>query len=482
MNGIYEQNVDVNLAERIEYENIDPSESTFAKELLLTVAIWLPTLLISGIFILLGLPVISVGIAAIAATAHTLLRSSFPVYLLIFIIPIDWMITVIANVTTVSKLVGMIAVILSTPKIITAVFRKWDPCVYWILSLIVWAGIGITWARYPLLALLPWQTMILLWAGLPLLFCAHIKTRVAIEGVLLVFIAGCLISSVGILSSRDIRATLWGQERAKVTSFVGAKVEESEDMNIVGRYLSVAVIISVYMIIVSKSMVKRLPFLGGIIILTAAIILLKGRAIYLALPGAILAGIIMLRGAGIGKRFIIVFAVVIVGLVVGFIVIKAGFLGTAIQQRFESIFEQNVRAGGRIYYWREHIRAFFDSYFRGRGLGMVRWTSTSRKVAHNDWFSIMGDLGLIGLIAFFGFHLTLFIRMQRMTDIWPKFLCLMIWSFMIMAGMTESDYLNKHYALSISMILLNIRYAELQVSKASEILLDYNAQDQGQYL
>ncbi|MCK4783875.1 MAG: hypothetical protein KAV87_09010, partial [Desulfobacteraceae bacterium] len=91
--------------------------------------------------------------------------------------------------------------------------------------------------------------------------------------------------------------------------------------------------------------------------------------------------------------------------------------------------------------------------------------------AHSDVLTIMGDLGIVGLVAFTGFHLCLFRRIMRLTDQWRKMFCSMAWCFIIFVGMTQTDYNRKYYGLAIALILAMVRSEEAEMQQVEEHLL-----------
>jgi hypothetical protein len=462
MDDMYVQNEITQWDDEWEQEEIRPAERTIAGESLLTAIIWFPGLLVTAVFTLAGMAHFAVFTLAITGLVHTIARPAFPVYLLLFVIPLDWMVSVIAQVTTTSKIIAVFALVVSLPKILSTITKKWDTCAYWIAALIGWAGISMFWSNIPTVSFIVFQTMVLLWVGLPLLLNVHLKTRVAIRGALLVFVLGCLISSIAILATKDVHSILRGSQREHIQAIAGDPMgaHRSEDPNILGRYMAVAVLICLYMIFTSRNIFGWLFYTAASFLLIVVIIILKGRAVYVSLPGAILMGIVLLRGAGLGKRLLVLFGCCVLAIILMVMVVKFGFFGEGIQKRFESVFTQGVHAGRRWDLWKVHMQAFSDTAWLGRGLGMMRYSSSINQVAHNDWIDILGNLGIVGFIAFLGFHATLFVRIRRISNMTSKMFCLMVWCFIILAGMTQTDYKSKYYLLSIIMVLLTIRYEE----------------------
>jgi O-antigen ligase len=190
------------------------------------------------------------------------------------------------------------------------------------------------------------------------------------------------------------------------------------------------------------------------------ILILKGRAVYLFLPTAIAVSVAIVGRANIGKRFILALCI---GTITGIIVLtmaKLGFLGEVIQERFMSIFGEGMRTGGRVFLWKSHIETFLASPVLGKGLRMMTWDSPRMQVAHNDWLTLAANLGLPAIIAFFGFHTTLFIRIRQVTDTFMQLFCTMVWVFVMLGGMTQTDYRTKYYTLALSFVILVVRYDE----------------------
>jgi len=249
-------------------------------------------------------------------------------------------------------------------------------------------------------------------------------------------------------------------ERAELRALVGAEI--TAEANIAPRYYALAIFASIFLIITLRGIIKKVLFVFIIVFLSIGIILGKGRAVYIATPAALIGSVILLRGGGLSKRALLT---IVFGVLIGVTVLvvgRFGIMGPGIQERFKSIFEVGVRTGGRIYLWKGYIQAFLSSGGLGKGLNQARWIEGVGNVAHNDWIEIMGDLGIIGLTAFFGLHLCLFRRILRVDHLWSNMLCLMIWCFIILAGMTQTDYYRKYYGLAVGLILAMLRINELE--------------------
>jgi hypothetical protein len=441
--------------------------------------IWAPSLAVATALLALGQPVAGMVVLALALLAHSLFRPHVAVYALIAAIPLEWLVTFIPRVSTVTKLLGLFALLVALPRLFTAAMpTRWDRSGRWIVLLILWALLSCFWAPYPSYGFLAWQSFALRW-GIAVLICLQLTNKQRIRMGMIVLIVASSLAATVLVGSRDARATVSGSERDELTSFVGQDVEKSGSLNLQSRYTAVAIISAFYLALTGGRNWKRTLLLGTIPLLLVAILLLKGRAVWLGLPAALVATVFLLRGAGLGRRVILLITILFVGTISGLLLNKLGLFGQGIQERFNSIFEKGAEAGSRIEFWKLHLAAFLRS--GGLGVGFSQMTTGiggSYKVAHNDIISITGELGVVGVFLFICFHASIYRRVRRIPHIWPKALCLMVWCFMLAVGITENDYLTKFYALATGLILGVIRIEEENTGNAEPALFGVPNQTQ----
>jgi len=426
----------------------------------LALLIWIPVFVGAGVLIAASHAWVGMMLLGTAVVVHSLIQPQVAIYALIFILPIGWMVSILPGISSVSKMVGVLALFVSLRRLIPGITSgRWDPCAKWMVLFIAWAAASCLWTTYPLAGLIAWQSLVLNW-GLPLLLCIHLKSRAAIRAALLVFIMSCLLGSIVIIRINDPTRIARGQERAGAQVLVG-QVAEAGSGNLPSRFIAVGMFACTYFIIVSKGSFKRMLLAFAIMVMALAIILMKGRAVYVAVPCTIIGSIALHKGAGISKRALFILVIVILVGVTAFMATGFGFVGKGVQERFQSIFEEGTGAGHRSTMWMGHVNTFFKTGFRGAGFNSMRFSTESlRHVAHNDVLSIMGELGALGIILFAGFHLTLYRRLRRMEDVWAKLFCLLVWLFILLASLTQDDFTQKPYILSVGLILAMIRLDE----------------------
>lgn len=429
---------------------------------MLAVLIWMPVLFVGGTAVAVGFPVAGVTLVAIVLLIHSLLVPRVAIYALVASIPLEWIIVVMPGVTTAAKLVGGLALLVSLPKLLPSLSpARWDPCVKWILVLTLWSLCGVLWADYPGLTLLGSQSLALVW-GVPILICLHITTWGEARNVCLVLVLSTVVSSLAFLLSSDLTGIAQTFVQRSGSGLVGAQRGEiTFDLNTVGRLFAIGLLTSVYLITVTRGHLRRMGLLIAAIVLSLGILIVKGRAVWLATPAAMIGALLLLRYGRLSVRLSIAGLILMIGSVVFIVAIKFGFVGEGTSQRFFSIFEEGTGAGNRMVLWRAHLSAFFNTGFIGAGLNQTKMTAESLfHVAHNDWLDIAGDLGAIGLICFLGLHIGLGRRIWRLRDVSTRLFCLMIWLFILMAGMTQRDFVRKYYPLAVGMVIVHIRLQE----------------------
>ena len=425
--------------------------------------VWAITVLVAGVLFFLDQRVLAVAIVGVVAVIHGTFKPRVALYILLASIPLEWLIGINPEVTSITKLIAVWVLLVSLLKVVRAIFSGgWDPCAKWIVILVCWAYFSLLWAAESLACLSYLLKMTLLWGGIPLLICIHLDNRRSLQTGLIVFVVACFFSSIVFIMTGDVYS-LTGADwtRATAVSLFGT-TDVYYEANLFPRLFSLAVFACIYLIMVLKSNLMKLFFALTVLLMCIGILLAKGRIIYIAMPGALLAGVILLGGGGVSKR--ILFIIVISILVLGALFVASGLdlLSGGVQERFGSIFEAGAGSAlsQRARLWTEYLEAFLSSGGLGKGLNQVRWLPGVGNVAHNDWIEIMGDLGLVGLIAFFGLHFCMFRRITRVNHIWSKMLCLTIWSFIILAALTQTDYLRKYYTMAIGLIIATVRVDE----------------------
>lgn len=439
-----------------------PQQPTEGGNKSIGILIWTPAIALAVALAAFGqlLPAIITG--ALALLVHSLFQPRVAIYALVFSIPLEWMVGVMPGITTVPKLLGLYAMLLSLPRIITAAIpTNWDRSGKWMVFLILWAAISIMWSPYPNYAMLGVQSLALIW-GIPVLMCVHFRDQQSVRFLMHVYLAACLLNVIAYLALSDVAQLTGSFERQETSTFIGEGVEgTSGNPNIIARDFAVAVIISFYFFVTASVGFRKVLYLAFVPLLCAGIVLTKGRAVYLGLPAAMIGALIMLGGAGLLRRvFLAVMMAIVVG-IVGTIMVKFGLMGEGIVERFNSIFESGVEAGSRSTFWMQHLEQFVSTGFIGRGYRQAAvLAETSYHVAHNDWISIAGMLGVVGLVCFGAFNLSLFLRIRAIPDIWSKMFCLMVFFFMLCGGLTQDDYVVKYYVVAVGWLLCTIHLYE----------------------
>jgi hypothetical protein len=425
---------------------------------LLGVVIWTPAVLAALVCLYLNQNVPAAMALCLALLVHTVLRPIVALYVLVASIPLDWTVVVLPDVAQLSKLLGIFAMLVSIPRLFgLAVPTRWDRSGRWMAALIVWGACGITWAAFTPSTVSGVLSLALRW-GMAVLICVHCTDRQTLRTLKLVFMTACVASSFVYLFHSDMRSVLESQAR---TELALGSTESGGNLNEQARTLGIALFIAVLELMERRRLLTRLLLLGALFVLVVAIILLKGRAVYLGIPFAIVMASILLGGVGLSRRLGFLLIAGFLGGLLGLAVVKLGFFGEGVTARFNSIFSEGTESGGRAYYWQQHVKALIETGLIGTGLDqMVYRPGSGFRVAHNDWFSIAGEFGLPGLMCFAMFHLSLFLRMRLIPDVRDKLFCLVCWTFMCFVGLTQDDYPLKWYVVTAGIIIATLHLHE----------------------
>lgn len=428
-----------------------------AGDLSTALIIWIPAGSLAILSILFGMPVLGIVLTGCTFALHSVMRPHVSVYALLFTQPLQWAVVVLPDVASITKLVGIGALLFTLPKLFRAMSpQNWDPCVKWMLGFVTWTLLSLAWASDFTVGLLGWQSLVLVW-GLALLIVLQLDTPGKLHAAMMIFVASCLLSDMALFTSGELdNVVRQSGARASVSSLVGESAKANS--NQVAHLFAVAMFVAVYLMLVSKRLILRAGLAVGVVALALGLILLKSRSTWIASLCGPIAGILFLRGGGTGKRVLALLLILVLGLGTGIAGSKLGILGKGVQDRAATIFEQGVEAGGRIHFWRAHADAFVET--GGIGVGYRQMALKIGHVAHNDWFSIAGDLGVVGLVLFAGLHVTLFRRMLKMNAVWPKYLCLVIWTFICTVTLAGDGFNKRRYTLSIGLIVAALRIDE----------------------
>jgi len=406
-----------------------------------------------------ALPAVALGFVV-----HSLLVTRVAIYGLVFSIAIFLVVGGLTPNLSVAKMAGIFAALVSVPRLLTVLRgSRWDPMVKWVAAFLAFALASVVLSAYRLWSLWRWLSLLLVYSA-PLLLALHIREEGHLKMALVVLIAGCAILAAALLGAGGLspEAIEFAGTRTYVYGVIGG---ERQDVNESGRILCIGLFACIFLLLVSRGLARKLlAFVMGLV-MVVGILAVKGRACWVFAPLAILGGIVWLKGVGMGKRLLVVVSILLLGGAFLYVAATVGLLGEGIRQRLLTVLDPTSRIS-RLALWKGFLNASVQRGFMGNGLDM---TPISRAVieahgrpgaAHNDFISLLGDVGIIGLGLFVGIHLHLLGRIRRITQPWHKLFCMMVWLFILGAGLTQTDYARKYYALSIALIILSVRLDE----------------------
>jgi O-antigen ligase len=445
-------------------EAVDESQDPRLKSMnMVAAALWGGGVLGAVVSVVAGQTKVALGIITLVGFSDTLLRPRVCIYSLIGAILMMQMVGgLIPGAATGAKVVGMWVVILSIPRLLRSVdVKRIDPAFKWIAGFVILGVITFPLSPNPFYSLLNSFTLLQVYM-LPAVVGVWLTCRRYRSTAIIVLVGFGVILAVQQIrvGSPDVTETYRRVEAATFTA--GAEV----DVNEMARLMSIGVFSTIYLFLSQKGMMKKAlwAFLG--LVLCVAVVVSKSRACYVGIPAAVIMGILLASRAKITKRLTAVFSAMLLTVVVFFVGSQFGFMGIGTKERFESIYKTGTKAGLRDVYWRAYVLTSARRAFIPYGLSGVRFSESANRmgttghVAHNDVIEILGDLGLPGLVLFLGMHVHLFRRIRRMQVPWDQMLAWMFWIFLLVGGLSQTDYIRKYYGLTVALLLVFIRLDE----------------------
>jgi O-antigen ligase len=176
-------------------------------------------------------------------------------------------------------------------------------------------------------------------------------------------------------------------------------------------------------------------------------------------------GMYILSSTNIIKTLIKIFAILVICFI-GYRLVIGGVLGDGLQNLVASLqgFGDDSSVVGRLAQIDRQWELFFKRPFRGYGIGMVEWycrniLGQTAVVADCDYLDILVDLGVVGIVIFYGMHLFLFFKYLCNIKKWQyKDRLLFVWLLLIFInGYVCRTYFNNYFIfLYIYVIYRNV--------------------------
>ena len=430
------------------------------RNLVLAALIWGPLGLISGLIFGVN-PSLAMGIAGLAFAAHSLIHPRVAIYFLIASIIMHFMIGFLPGVSTVAKIAGIWALLVSVPRIFAVVGGRADPAAKWMIGFVLISCATVFLSPLPSFSLLLTVTLVMVWS-MPFLLCLQLTREDYFQAALAFLILAGTYAALKYIQAGNAEVLMERSRRPGLESIAG---KAKSDVNEVARLMALGVFSTIYIFLSSRNVLKKLFCAVTGFIICIGIVISKSRACYLGVPMAVIVGLMLCRGVSVGKRTLAIMISVILLVSVFIVGGQVGFFGVGVEKRIESIFEEGAEAGGRSTLWNAYLAAAASRGFIGfgaGGTGLSRVANERGAVgrAHNDLVDIIGDFGFLGVVMFVGLNAHLARRVWRMKSKWHQFFAWMFLLFMISSGLTAFTALRKYYGIGLGLLLVGIRLSE----------------------
>ena len=422
-----------------------------------TVVIWVLISVVAGTLYIKDFKLAALGMVAGAYLIHSFIQPRIAIYGLIVSVVSAPVVGGLVNFT-VSKMFGLLAAIVSVHKfILKKGIPVRDPSFKWIFGFLFWALITVSYAQDPETSIIRWISLLFIWS-MPALVLMHITKESYFRWILKLIIVGGIILTIFVFQG-GAKAAMEGYERVTVVSVIGG---DAADVSETSRILAIGIFAAIFLFLSTRNLIGKVILFGVMILFIVGVIFTESRACYVGIPFSIVASLLMWGSGKMRQRTIFVLAIL---LLCGFVFLVGDSLdlwgSSGLQERFESIFEgKDTDGGARIIFWNVYLQEFVRTTFMGNGLNMTCYSRSmvhamgTPKAAHNDLISIAGDLGIVGVVLFAGLHLQLFCRIRQMRSSDYKLLNMMMWTFLVVGGLSMTSYVLKGYGMMLAIILV----------------------------
>lgn len=254
------------------------------------------------------------------------------------------------------------------------------------------------------------------------------------------------------------------------SGFIG-KTTTNFNTNSIGISASIGTMIAFYQAYVRG---RKWYFLALIPPLALVVMTSSRKSLFMALAAMALIALLNTRSKNYFLRLLVSLSVVAA---IGFAVIKIPALYRAIGVRLVSMYEylmqDDFSADSSVSKRMSLIRMakifFYDHPFRGIGLNnfAARYSNTVANVgyAHNNFWEIAVDLGIIGLLAYYWFYAYLLVRHIKQILLGNK-LSILFFSYVLILLVTEYGLVS--YYARLQQLMLAVSFSALFVSFNAE--------------
>ncbi|MCZ6697848.1 MAG: hypothetical protein O7D94_02835, partial [Planctomycetota bacterium] len=184
--------------------------------------IWIPTVMLAVLAFVVDMPWIGILLAGGAFLLHSVMRTQVAIYALMMAQPIQRLMEVVSGVTTIAKVAAIPALLFTLPRLFRSLSpARWDPCVKWMLGLIIWAMLSIAWSPRFEPAVVGVQTLVLVW-GMAILIVLQLDTWEKLAVGMGLYVAACTITNAVLLLTGDIEKISRGRARLDQETLMGS--------------------------------------------------------------------------------------------------------------------------------------------------------------------------------------------------------------------------------------------------------------------
>jgi hypothetical protein len=357
-----------------------------------------------------------------------------------------------------SKLLGILIFVSYLLRLVRIKFIFTAPQKLMILFCL-WCWVTMLWSVSPDTSITMLQTFTL-YMGICLIALNTLEDKQSLYCVLVGFVIGAAICSYMLMFGNVEQSSYAARELGRVSL-----TEDGGGPVIMGRVIGFGSIITFLAFLAQSKILKKIAIALLVLFFLALVTKAQARmGLICAFVVPVLAFVLVCGGKNRLKNMFIAGSVLIALYVALNITLSSGLMPGKGSERFKG---QGLEASGRLNMWSEGLAIVMKKPVHGAGFSAAHLARASREKGslHSNYISILADLGLIGAILIGWLLLILYRQNKQITDTRLKFLCMAMWLYACISGLTSVNYTKKDFWYAIMLCMIGFALHQLGVSK-----------------
>lgn len=436
--------------------------------------------------LLLGRSALGTIPIALAVLGVTLVKPEAGLLSLLLMMPMEDVLVAVPQTLTIIRLLGVYVLgvfILHSLMGRRVVLMESFIIRHFLLVLVMF--VSILFSSQPLEGMSSMQTQVALLMFTVLALSLAPDWRMVDLAILFFFVGAVMGSICGLMMEHFAGQSLSAESLSTVSDRLA--LGEMSNPNNYGRAISIGMLAMPYLLWRFRGLGTRALILIGVLLIAVVVVKTGARGVWVSLMPAVPVAF-WFGEARLGSRSAKTIAILVVALIVSAVAVQIGLIGRGAIERFTTIRELGVHAGGRTAIWSVCMAAFLDHPILGMGHKFFGYESINVALHHGLWlpgnvsrdphsnyFAVLADLGIAGMIAYGAVLVYVGRGLMRLPRGPLRGTLVGMFLFLLLAGITNTNTSRKSYWMPMAVMAAAISVHRR--TQAEEPLAELEAHD-----